>query len=142
MRSGYTLLELVLVLAILAILLAAAGPRARAIQDRIAVRAARETVVGLFVRARAEALIRGGAEIAAWEDPSRMQLIFPHGTDESLDLGGRFAVRLEIGGPAADAIVRFDGLGIGRVASRTFRFQRGQSAANLTVSSFGRVRRW
>ena len=38
--------------------------------------------------------------------------------------------------------VRFDGLGLGQVASTTVRFRRGDAEAGLTLSSYGRVRRW
>ncbi len=61
--SGFTLLELITVITLLGLLLGRTIPAGRRLQDRMAVIGAREAVVGLFHRARSEAVARGGATL-------------------------------------------------------------------------------
>ena len=124
-----------------ALLLAAGIPAARRSLDRMAVVGARESLVGLVVRTRAEALQRGGATLLV--DPSVGRVRVQSGTTivDSLDLDAAFGVEVDIGTPARTAQLRFDGLGIGRVASRTIALRRGSAEAGIVVSSYGRVTR-
>ena len=63
--------------------------------------------------------------------------------DDPVRLGDAFGVTLAADQHAGGVIIlEFDGLGIGRVASRTFRIRRGATEARLTLSSYGRPRRW
>ena len=48
---------------------------------------------------------------------------------------------LALSGDRESAELTFDAMGVGRVASQTFRFSRGSAQAELVVSSFGRVTR-
>jgi hypothetical protein len=40
------------------------------------------------------------------------------------------------------ASIRFDGLGLGRLANRTIRLQRGTVTGGVTFSAYGRARTW
>jgi hypothetical protein len=54
------------------------------------------------------------------------------------DLG----VHVLLSGNRSAVEIAFDALGLGRIASQTLRFRLESQEAGLTVSSFGRVRRW
>ncbi len=56
-----------------------------------------------------------------------------------LHLGSQFGVAIELGGRAAEAELHFDGLGLGRVASRTITLRRGREEVALVVSAYGRA---
>jgi hypothetical protein len=60
-----------------------------------------------------------------------------------VDLTARYGVRLATdGAPAEQIVLRFDGLGIGRVTNRTFLLSRGRAESRLTLSAYGRPRAW
>ena len=62
---------------------------------------------------------------------------------EEVVLPERYGVRVRVEGSSAPSVVlRFDGIGIGRVASRTIALDRGRIRAGITVSSYGRARAW
>lgn len=140
-RRGSSLIETLWVLVLLGVLLAAALPRLEGLRDRMAVRGAREAIMGLFSRARHHAVLRGGAEVWASEELQTLELRasgLPVGVE---DLGRSFGVELEIGGSAGEAVLRYDGLGLGRMASRTLTVRRGAAEAAVVISSYGRARR-
>lgn len=145
-------MEIVTALALLAAAGAPAVKGARRALDRMAVTGAREAVVGLVARARSEALLRGGADVVVSEAPGRARVEV---TEEEargggepvrrvvarVDLAERFGIEVEVAGRAGRATLHFDGLGLGTMASRSFRFRRGGAEARLVVSGYGRVRR-
>jgi prepilin-type N-terminal cleavage/methylation domain-containing protein len=141
MARGFTLLEMTVAVSLAAVLLAVGIPAAHRSMDRMAVVGAREALVGMVVRARSEALARGGATLVV--DPFGGRIQVESGTDvlESLDLDTAFGVGLDVGTPSRVVRLSFDGLGIGRVASRTIVLQRGVAQAGVVVSSYGRVTR-
>jgi hypothetical protein len=62
---------------------------------------------------------------------------------ETLHLGAGFGVQLVIDHATTSTVrLDFDALGLGRLANRTFRVRRGRHEARLTLSSYGRPRRW
>lgn len=140
MSRGHTLLEIATVLALLAAAFAAVSPALKRYRDDAAAMAARESVAGLIAKARVAAIGRGGAEVHVATAPSTVMVIV--GTDTTwiarveedtgaiVDLNGRPAL-----------VLAFDEVGLGRLASATIRFRRGQAERALIVSSFGRVRR-
>ncbi len=141
MRRGYTLIELSLVLTLATMTCLTLLPTARRLRDRMAVVAAREALAGLIARARVDALARGGSTVhvrgvsgRAWYEASDSVLA-------TLELQRDFAVTVALGGTRDSADLRFDALGIGRIASQTLRFRRGSEEAVLVVSGYGRVRR-
>ena len=63
MPRGYTLVEITLALALLALTAASLAPAARTYRDRAAAVGARESVAGLFAEARMRAPGSGGAKV-------------------------------------------------------------------------------
>jgi hypothetical protein len=52
-----------------------------------------------------------------------------------------YGVSLDLGGGRTDVELAYDALGLGRVASQTVVFRRGDATAELVVSGYGRLRR-
>ena len=138
---GYSLLELLIVLSISAVLLAAVAPPFARWRDGAAVRAAREEIASAFAYTRLAAAAHGGAELLI--DPVTARVATRTGGQwrDSIDLGHRYGVRISLGA-ATPAVFRYDALGIGRATSRTIRVERGGVVAGVTVSAYGRYRRW
>lgn len=138
---GYTLVELASVLVLLAVTASAFAPGARRLVDRAAVVSGREEVVRALTRARAAAVSSGGSSVTVIARPPVVRIsegsvpvrVVPLGDD-------RLTVRLT--GSRDSTTFVFDALGIGRFANGTVVLQRGDAEAGLTVSSYGRVRRW
>lgn len=141
MRFGYTLIELVLVLVVSAIGLSLLVPTAQARADRLAVVGAREALVGLVASARSRAMARGGSALILDEATASAWLEADGAVTDSAALGGDFDVEISLLGSRTRATLRFDALGIGRVASQSVLFRRGQSNARVVVSSYGGVSR-
>ncbi len=141
MDPGHTLLELVGVLLLLALTTAAVLPPARRAADRAAVVGAREAMVGAFSRARDEARAEGGARLHVAPAQGRIWVEAAGAVRGTVDLAADFGVRLKVAGDPAEVTLMFDGLGVGRRASRTFRLERGAASASLVVAAYGRVER-
>lgn len=141
MRRGTTLVELALALALAAIALAVVAPVARSALDRMAVVAAREAVAGLFSQARAAARVHGAAVVRVQPGPWRARAEAGGRTLRTVWLAEEMGVSVSIGRGRDSTLLRFDALGLGRVASETLTFRRGAARAGLTLSSYGRVRR-
>lgn len=127
--------------ALLGVLVGMGLPPLAALRDRMAVRGARESAVGLFAEARARALVAGEAVVLATESPPELRVRAPGEPTSAVELTSEYGVSLDIPGPPRRAALRFDALGIGRMASRTLLFRRGSAEAGLVVSAYGRVRR-
>jgi Tfp pilus assembly protein FimT len=140
--SGATLFELLITLTLLGILLCIAAPRIRSSTEILAVRAARESAFGLFARARSLALQEGGAVVELSAAADRITIRSASGAIAQELLLGPQAVDLLPDGSPDPVQLRYDAYGLGRMMSRTVSFQAGAARAGLTVSSFGRVRRW
>lgn len=142
MTRGFTLLEMAVVVSLAALVLAVGLPAARRSVDRMAVVGAREALVGLVARTRSEAVGRGGARLVLDAPDGTARVETPGGAVvDALDLGSAFGVELEMGGAATEVSLAFDGLGIGRIASRTVGLRRGGETTGIVVSSYGRVTR-
>lgn len=140
-RTGFSLLELVLVLVILGGVLSAAVPPIQRVRHTYAVHGARAELAGAVAATRAAAILAGGATLyvdpgggAAWIESAagaRLGADYP--------LAARFGVRLETdrGLPVS---VRYDALGIGRMSATTVGVRHGTAYATLIISSYGRVR--
>ena len=141
-HPGTTLIELIVVMAVLAILLGVAVPSSAQWRDAAAVRAARDELASALARARATAVSRGGAALVLDPLAGRFWTVTDSGrAGETVSLEDRYGVQVDPGGEEP-VIFRYDGLGIGRLASRTVRIRRGTAEAGLTVSAYGRTRRW
>ena len=137
MRSGFTLLELVFAMAVLAVVAGAIVPAAARTSDRAAVIGAREAVAGLVARTRSEALVLGGARLRARSDDGSIWVEAGDSVITSRRLADEFGVTLDVGAPEAE--LAFDALGLGRRASRTFVLRRGGAEARLVVAAYGRA---
>jgi Tfp pilus assembly protein FimT len=140
-RMGASLFELLITLSILGMLLMIALPGMRNTMQVLAVRAARENAFGMFARARTIAQQQGGAEILLDAAADRMSIKAPSGaiiTEASFASNG-----IDVSLDGADTVtLRYDGYGLGRMMSRTVTFSVREARSGLTISSFGRVRRW
>ncbi|HEX7052137.1 MAG TPA: hypothetical protein VF188_18155 [Longimicrobiales bacterium] len=141
---GTTLVELLFALAILAILIGIAAPPLRRWLDRYATVGAREALAAGVARARSLAVGQGGAALVVDVGSGRFWVRAGGDVVEGpVDLGAQYRVELTVDGAAADRVVlRFDARGLGRLANRTFRLRRGDATAGLTLSTYGRPRRW
>ncbi len=142
MERGHTLLELSAVLALMALAGSALVPAGRGLRDRSAVVSAREEVAGLFAEARVAAVALGGATVHVDASAAHAWYVSGGVTRRNLDLMTELGVDVILTRGRSQADVAFDALGLGRVASETLRFRRGDAEATLVVSSYGRVRRW
>jgi len=141
MRRGTTLIELATVLLLLGLAGSAALPLGRRLADRMAVVSAREALAGLVAEARAVSLTHGGAALYLAAAPDRAWYQASGTVRRSVQLERDLGVVMLVG-RALPLEIRFDGLGLGRIASTTVRFRRGDAEAGLTLSSYGRTRRW
>jgi hypothetical protein len=143
-RAGATLAELLLSLSILTCAAGLAWPRLAGARDEYAVRAARDAAAALVDRTRLLAQARGSARLRVDPAAGRMQLESPIGVPAGTPLltGPDWGAALDVAGSAGAVVLDFDGRGLGRLANRTLQFRRGTREARLTLSSYGRVRRW
>jgi len=139
MRSGFSLIELSVVLALMGLGVATLLPAARRQTDRMAVLGAREAVVAQLSRTRSEARMSGGASLRIEREGGRLWIESPGPARDTLHLERDHGVGLELG--VASATVSFDALGIGRLANRSLTVVRGTARAGLSISAYGRVRR-
>ena len=141
MKRGTTLLEALTVLTLVAIMIGVAGPSARRLRDRVAVVSTRETLVGLIAEARMLAIARGGATVRIGRVPPSGAVVVDGEMVLEVSESIPRSVELDLG-PGRDSVrLRYDALGIGRVASTTIRARAGAEERTVVVSSFGRVRR-
>lgn len=142
-RLGTSLTEMLLVLSILGICIALAATPARSGLDALRVRSAREAVFGMATRTRALAIARGGADLVIDLHAATATVVDASGAiaDRMTLAPARIGIAVDGSAPAR-VILRYDGIGIGRMASRTVRFTKGSAEAGLTFSSYGRIRRW
>ncbi|MGH7507661.1 MAG: pilus assembly FimT family protein [Longimicrobiales bacterium] len=142
---GATLPELILALLILSVITAGGVLALRRGLEQYGVRAARDSMASAVAKARTLALAHGGARLVVDPAIAAVWIEAPVGSrvGDALRLGDVFGVSVaadqNTGGPI---VVEFDALGFGRIASRTFRLRRGSAEARLTLSSYGRPRRW
>ena len=142
MRRGVTLCELMVVLAVLAVVTAITLPRFGGLLDWIAVDTAAGHITASIAVARNAAVMhgtRGRAVIASdslridrWLGDSWGALLRWPGPAEE-------GVSLDVSNPA----VVFDAIGLGWGVSNTkIELRRGGRVATITVSRTGRVKRW
>ncbi len=143
--SGASLPELLTTLLILSLVGVGGVIALRRGLEVYGVRAARDSMASAVAKARALALVRGEARLVVDPGAASVWIEAPSGSrvGDALRLGDVFGVSVaadqHTGGPI---IIEFDALGFGRVASRTFRLRRGAAESRLTLSSYGRPRRW
>jgi hypothetical protein len=144
LRAGATLVDVVVVLAILSIVSGMAAPRLGAARDGWAAAAARDATIAIVAKARTQAMARGSARLIVDPVSSVIRLESPIGVvvGEALHIGREWGVAVAVDRASGVVGIDFDGLGLGRLASRTLRFRRGAAEARLSLSTYGRPRRW
>ena len=115
MRLGYTLLELIFVLLILAAGFTVVAPGYRRAHERLLVRSARESLVGIIMRAQALAVVHGGATVTLTVDPARASLEAGVDVRDTLSLAD-IGVAMDLAAGRSEAGLRFNSLGIGELA--------------------------
>ncbi len=138
---GHTLVELTFVLLLVGVAAASVAPTARQLLERAAVVAAREALVGLLAQARLAAIETGGASVWIDSGSGLAEAIARGATLRRVVLTTDFGVTLQVSGAWPRVELRYDALGLGRMTSITIVLRRGGAAAELIVSSYGRVRR-
>ncbi len=145
LRAGASLAELILCLAILSCAAAFATPRLAGARDEYAVRAARDAAAALVDRARLLAQLRGSARVDVDPALSEIRVEAPIGspTSSPLRAAAEWGAALSVAGSRPGTVsLDFDAHGLGHLANRTLQFRRGGREARLTLSTYGRVRRW
>jgi type IV fimbrial biogenesis protein FimT len=142
MRRGITLCELMVVLAVLAVVMAITLPRLGGLLDWIAVDTAARTITASIAVARNAAVKRGtrGRAVIA-SDSLRIDRWLGDSWGPLLRWPGpaEHGVSLDVSNPA----VVFDAIGLGWGVSNTkIQLRRGGRVATITVSRLGRVKRW
>jgi prepilin-type N-terminal cleavage/methylation domain-containing protein len=139
--NGYTLLELLTVLTLLAVTASTIAPTARRLGDVAAVTVAREEIVAVIVEARASAMSRGASSVTVGTRPPRARISSRGVTLRAIALDRAGGVSVEVGGGRDSTTLRFDALGLGRFVSQTISLARGEASTSVVISSYGRVRR-
>lgn len=137
---GTTLPELVGGFLLVTVIVSVGLPPMRSWGDRIAVSSAREEGIALFALARRTAPGSGGALIRIDPSSGAASVLVRGEPVREVNFPKRFGVEVD---PGRDGVVelQYDALGLGRGASRTLLFRRGDAEAGVVVSSRGRVRR-
>jgi prepilin-type N-terminal cleavage/methylation domain-containing protein len=139
-RTGYSLIELIFVLLLFGVAAARAVPPLQQARDATAVRAARAELTGALAVARSTAILAGGATLVIDlpEGSAVVETAAGVRTGAVYDIGARYGVSLAA--ERASMSLRFDALGIGRMANAQLRITRGRQEAPWVVSAYGRVR--
>ena len=141
MRRGFTLFELTGVLTLLALAATLSFPVGRRVRERLLVTGAREELVGLITRARAEALRRGGASLIVVRNPPEIRIEARGELLHRVGMGATWRTELVLSGGRPSVELRFDASGLGRMAASSVTLTRGSAVARLIISAYGRIRR-
>jgi type II secretory pathway pseudopilin PulG len=136
--SGYSVLELVIVVTVTGLAMAIAIPRGRLLLDRLAVRSAAGDVLATLSYARSMAL-SGGSRVAIQVDSATGTISVRRGGDVLLSRGIAHAHGVTLGS-TRDSLV-YDPRGLGRgAANLSVVIRRGAARETVFVSRLGRVR--
>lgn len=143
-RTGVALPDLIITLAILSILAVIAAPHLREASEAMAVRSARDAAAGELERARVLAIARGSARVIVDPATAELRVEAPPGTAAGSPLRlDVFSATVSVDGlTSGTASLDFNAIGIGQTANRTIRFHRGGQESRISLSLYGRVRRW
>jgi prepilin-type N-terminal cleavage/methylation domain-containing protein len=136
MRSAFTLLELLIVCAIIGIAAAIAAPVLRPVRDSLAVEAAARDVLNAFAMGRLAALRHGGAELRL--DTLGVEVRARGNVLYARNVADAHGVRMR----ATPAVVRYAATGLATgLSNGTIIMERGRAADTVLVSRLGRARR-
>lgn len=140
MRNGFTLMELLVVLLIVAVLTALGTQSVGHVLDRIAVDRAVNELTAFYNGARLAAVLRG----------RRVRIEFSADSLVGVYEGATDSTFLNAAGPSAGGVaftvsravirLRPDGIGLG-AANTKLVVRRGEAADSLAISRLGRIRR-
>lgn len=139
--SGFSLLELALVLSLAGILLLLATPALHHARDVFATRAARDYLITQLALARVLAPAHAGSELQLDTAAALLAVRAGLRVHVRTSLHERYGVALGLAGPGTVAL-HFDAIGLGRMSNRTITLTRGRARAGLSISAYGRARPW
>lgn len=140
MRSGFSLVELLLVLAVVSLLTLIAAPRVAARLDSLRTENAAQQLAGAVGRSRLLASVRGRtAELRVGD--SSFVIVIGAGVDSEVVWHAAGPAMAGVALDGAPRVHRFaaGGLGLG-VANATYTLTRGTAERRVIVSRLGRVR--
>lgn len=138
MRKGFSLVELVLVLAVAGLLFGIALPPLSGALDHIEVGSAANHLVAAHQRARIMAVTRG--QVLVLSIDAANLVIRSRGQASPLwSEDGPAAARVALEGPARQFIFSPEGLTLG-LSNATLRLTRGSASRTIVISRLGRVR--
>lgn len=140
-RGGFSLIELMLVLACVAALAPPLAGSAAKLRREFALRQAQEEAARLLALARWTAAGMGGAVVELVADPPGGVVVSAAGDTVASARFGSGGATLRLSRNRASARLRFGPLGLGLVTSQTLAFSAGGEERLLVVSSLGRVTR-
>ena len=138
MRKAFTLLELMLVLALVGILTGLALPHLSQAMDRIEVEGAANRLIAAHQRARIMAVTRGQVVLLSINS-TRMTISSQREIDPLWVDIGPAARGVELAGPARRFIFSPQGITLG-LSNATLRLRRGNATRTLVISRLGRIR--
>ena len=137
MRRGFSLVELMLILAVVGLVLGIALPRLSSAMDQIEVASAANHVLAAHRRARIMAVLRGEVLVLT-VDPNAL-LIRTRGQASSLwSEEGPSAARVLLDGPPRQFTFSPEGLTLG-LSNATVQLTRGSATRTIVISRLGRV---
>jgi prepilin-type N-terminal cleavage/methylation domain-containing protein len=138
MRQGFSLVELMLVLAVVGLLFGIALPQLSNVIDRIEVGAAANHLAAAHQRARMMAISR--SQVLVLSVDSARLAIYPRGQITVLwSEEGPAVTSVALAGPARQFIFSPEGLTLG-LSNATLRLTRGSASRAVVVSRLGRIR--
>jgi prepilin-type N-terminal cleavage/methylation domain-containing protein len=145
-RSGFTLIEMLIVVSLMGLMGMLAFPRMHAATNSMSVRSARQQAAEMLIVARGSA-VRSGADSRFIRSGNVLRVIVDSSgtfvTVAARDLYTSLGVTVEVGGTAPRDTVRFSprGQAIGLTGPATIRFTNGSSHDSVCVSKLGKVAR-
>jgi prepilin-type N-terminal cleavage/methylation domain-containing protein len=138
MRRGFTLIEVLLVLAVMGLTLGIALPRLGALRNSLAVTRAAEEIATAHRRARVVAILRGRAVVLS-VSPDTLTIRSAGDTVDVWAGPGPSAAGVFLPGPTRR--ITFSPLGIAMgVSNASFPLARGNATRTVIVSRLGRLR--
>jgi type IV fimbrial biogenesis protein FimT len=138
MQRGFSLIEVVLVLALLGLLLGIALPSLSGALDRIEVGAAASQIAAAHTRARMMA-ISGSRVLVLTVDSGTLSIHLPGSTSHLWSTRGPALSSVSLAGPPRSFTFSPEGFTLG-LSNATLQLSRGSATRSVVVSRLGRVR--